>query len=462
MKIAIVGAGLAGLSAAYELREHEVDVYEGSGRIGGKLYSVAFNDGPTDMGAEAFLARNAEAVEFFTQLGLRDCLVSPSGLRPLLYVADKLQDLPAGGMMGIPSTAAKIGGLISSESARRIDNEQPFEWEIGGDVSVGALVRRQYGEDVVDHVVSALLGGVYSCTADDLGLRATMPGLARVLDEQAADGPVRLSSAIASLEQSRVSTPGKGAPFKAFRGGYAEVYEALAEKSGAAIHLDTFISGLSHKPGEGYRLKGAPSDAAFYDAVLLATPAPTTARLLPGISPEAATVLRRVKLASSAVVGFKFASDVDPQGNSLPNNTGILVATDQSDVHAKAFTLSSRKWPHLAERGGALVRASFGRFGDDSLVRADEEKLVDYALDDLQHITGFDGRAAGVLEIYTQRWFGGLPRYDQHHLSTVRKTLDALSKVRGIGVAGSWVDGVGVPAVISQARSAARELVGAE
>ena len=57
MRIAIIGAGLAGLTAAYELRDHDVEVFEAAGRIGGKLYSVPFNDGPTDMGAEALLAR---------------------------------------------------------------------------------------------------------------------------------------------------------------------------------------------------------------------------------------------------------------------------------------------------------------------------------------------------------------------------------------------------------------------
>ena len=53
MKIAIIGAGLAGLTAAWEIASHDsghkVDVYEAEGRIGGKLYTVPFNDGPTDM-----------------------------------------------------------------------------------------------------------------------------------------------------------------------------------------------------------------------------------------------------------------------------------------------------------------------------------------------------------------------------------------------------------------------------
>lgn len=457
MRIAIIGAGLAGLTAAYELRDHDVEVFEAAGRIGGKLYSVPFNDGPTDMGAEAFLARRRDAVDFFHTLGLAGSLVDPSGLRSLVY-SGELKSLPQGGVMGIPSRSEPVAHLVSEDTVRRIDNEQPFEWTVGGDVSVGELVRQQYGGDLVDHVVSALLGGVYSCTADDLGLRATIPTLADALDTLAASGPVTLSAAVRSLEEARAENPSAGGPvFQTFRGGYAELYETLAEKSRAKIFVDTFISGITRE-GDKFRLAGAPGDTAPFDRVLVATPAPTAARLLPNMAPDAGTRLKGVKLAASAVVGLKFESDTDPSGTSLPQNSGILVATDQDDVHAKAFTLSSRKWPHLAERGGALVRASFGRFGDDAIVRAEEDDLVDYALDDLQYLTGFDGRAAGVAEIFTQRWFGGLPRFDATHLGTVAAVRDALSQSPGVDVTGAWAGGVGVPAVIADARAAAARI----
>ena len=105
------------------------------------------------------------------------------------------------------------------------------------------------------------------------------------------------------------------------------------------------------------------------------------------------------------------------------------------------------------------MRASFGRYGDTVAMTASEDDLVDWALDDLQTITGFDGRAAGVEEIFVQRWFGGLPRYDETHLATVASVKDALADVPGVGVAGAWVAGVGVPAVIGNAREAARGLV---
>ena len=365
MNIAIVGAGLAGLTAAFELRDsgQTVDVYEGGDRIGGKLYTVAFDGGPTDMGAEAFIVRRPEAKQLVDELGLADSLVSPSGMRSLLYVDGETRAMPAGGVMGIPSTSEPVAHLVSEETARRIDEEgqrEGFAWTVGGDMSVGALVRERYGDDVVDNIVSSLLGGVYSCTADDLGVRATVPQLAEEFDRLAADGPVHLSTAVANLEAARkkamaaagASKPSKPAPiFASFREGYQELYEALAEQSGANIYVDAFIPSISRE-GEGFRLKGG--EDTVYDRVLLAAPAPTTALLLRDIAPEASEALRSVELANSAVVGLRFATD-----EGLPENSGVLVSTDAKDVHAKAFTLSSRKWPHLAERGGALVRASF-------------------------------------------------------------------------------------------------------
>ena len=296
--------------------------------------------------------------------------------------------------MGIPSHSEPVAHLVSAETARRIDNEEPFEWTAGSDVSVGRLVRQQFGDDLVDHVISALLGGVYSCSADDLGLRATIPALAETLDALSERGP-SLSAAVRSLEEARAAKPSNGGP--SFRPSAAATQNSTRHWPINPVPRSTSI------PSSPASLEKAKNSAwPAHPAIPPLTacwwpPRPRPQRACFKVSPRAAERLKSVKLAASAVVGLKFDSDTDPAGNALPQNSGILVATDQDDVHAKAFTLSSRKWPHLAERGGALVRASFGRFGDDSIVRAEEDDLVDYALDDLQRLTGFDGRAAALL-----------------------------------------------------------------
>ncbi|MFP7364802.1 protoporphyrinogen oxidase [Corynebacterium callunae] len=447
MRFAIIGAGLAGLTAAYEIHkadpEAHIDVLEAGERIGGKLFTVPFASGPTDIGAEAFLAARSDAVDFFQELGLGDSLVTPSGAKSQFYAGGKLQEFPAGGVMGIPASAPAGGA------------DAPFEWTPGADISVGALVRQQYGDGIVDSVVSSLLGGVYSSTADDLGVRATVPALAAALDQLAEAGqPVTLSAAVKAVEAQRAEakkTSETRPVFQTFKDGYAELYEALADKCGADIHLDSFVSAIT-QAGAGFSIKGG--GEGIYDRVILAVPAPTAAVLLRDLVPTAGPHLKAIKLASSAVVGMHFDS-----AEGLPDNSGVLIAVGEPGITAKAFTFSSKKWPHLAEHGGALVRASFGRLGDEKTSRMDEDALVDAALDDLQTITGFDGRAAGLSEIYVQRWFGGLPAYGVDHIQTVAAARAEIANVPGLEAIGAWAGGVGVPAVIADARAAVQRIL---
>lgn len=461
MRYAIIGAGLAGLTAAVEIRRRDpeavIDVYEASERIGGKLFTAPFESGPTDVGAEAFLARRSDTREFFESLGLADEIVHPSGLASALFTGGELKLMPRATVMGIPGTSEPVAHLVSDETLLRIDAEEasePIDWVVGQDRSVGELVRRRYGDEVADRTVSALLGGVYSCSADDLGLRATIPALAAALDQlTASNKKTTLSAAVKLMLAARPAPVGDPQPvFGAFRGGYAQLYEALAEQASADIYLDAFISGVTRSPG-GFRVTGG--EEGTYDKLLVATPAPTAALLLRALAPEASQTLKAVKLANSVVVAMKFDS-----AEGLPEHSGVLVAADEPGIRAKAFTFSSKKWPHLAERGGALVRASFGRFGDQVALTTDEDTLVDWALDDLQTVTGFDGRAAGLSEIFTQRWLGGLPRYDEGHLAVVEKFRAELGGVPDVEATGAWADGVGVPSVIADARAAAVRLTG--
>lgn len=486
MRYAVIGAGLAGLAAAYRIADRagegaEVDVFEAADRVGGKALSVPFDHGPVDVGAESLLTRNEAANQLIEELGLKGSLVKPSARRSLIYSGDRLHQIPSGGLMGIPATGEGLAELIGTDAAAAIDNEPEaagLEWEPGTDRSLGALIRERYGDGVADRIVSALLGGIYSCAADDLGVRATVPQLAAALDRQveAGEDPSLARAVAAALEERAAgraaatgvpsgseesakarpnpAEPNPDSPFVTFAGGYQELYETLAEKAaerGAKIYIDAFVAELKKK-GSGWAFKGG---EGTYDRVVLATPAPTSALLLRDAAPRAAAQLSRIKLASSAVVGLRLAS-----GEGLPKNSGILVAADQPGVAAKAFTFASNKWPHLATRPGFLLRASFGRFGDDALVRAEEDELVDRALDDLETITGVDARELGVEEIFTQRWFGGIPRYDEHHGKAVAEAAAALADAPGIEATGAWANGVGVPAVLADALAAADRALG--
>lgn len=445
MKIAIIGAGLAGLVAAYELRDHEVVVFDADERIGGKLRTIPFATGPVDVGAEAYLNVRDDATEFFRELGLGEKLVYPSEAGSRIYSQGELHPMPTNTLMGIPREATALGGLVDEATVERIasEHERPFEWVPGQDASIGDLVSQQFGDEVRDRVVSALLGGVYSCLAQDLSLRASVPQLAKALDELAGAGePVTLTAAVTRAQHRPAPTaeqPKSRPIFASFAGGMAYLYDTLAEASGAEIYVDAFISGIARK-GNKFTLTGGEGE---FDRVIVATPAPTAAGLVRTVAPEVAPLLRKIQLASSAVVAMRF------ENLELPHYSGILVAADEDDLAAKAFTFSSEKWPHVA---GTIVRASFGRFGDNTLVNAEDDALIDLAVRDLNKVLGTDVEPE---EVFVQRWFGGLPRVAPGHNELVEEIEAKVAEIPGIELTGAWAHGVGIPAVIADARATA-------
>ncbi|WP_174555542.1 FAD-dependent oxidoreductase, partial [Nocardia xishanensis] len=185
------------------------------------------------------------------------------------------------------------------------------------------------------------------------------------------------------------------------------------------------------------------------DAVVLATPAPVTARLLRYVAPTAADAAAGIELSSSVVVALSL-----PQDTALPDNSGILVATGES-LRAKAFTLSSRKWPHLAERETALVRASFGKFGDEAALSWSDADLIAAATEDLATVTG---AVIDPVEAIVQRWPGGLAQYAVGHVDRIAEIESATAELDGIALAGAYLHGVGVPACVASGETAARRI----
>ncbi|MGW4249837.1 FAD-dependent oxidoreductase, partial [Nocardia sp. NPDC004722] len=140
---------------------------------------------------------------------------------------------------------------------------------------------------------------------------------------------------------------------------------------------------------------------------------------------------------------------------ALPDNSGILVATGEP-LRAKAFTLSSRKWPHLAARDVALVRASFGRFGDDTPLSWSDPDLIAAAVEDLSAVTGLEIRP---IDAVVQRWPGGLPQYLPGHTARLADLRSATADLPGLALAGAYLDGVGVPACAATGTKAAATII---
>ncbi|MCZ2805078.1 protoporphyrinogen oxidase [Modestobacter sp. VKM Ac-2983] len=452
-RLIVVGAGITGLTAAFEWhRAHpdgEVVVLEAGGRIGGKLDRVDLAGRWYDTGPEAVLARVPEAVELIEQLGLADQLVPARTTQAAIVLPEGRFPLPAGTLQGVPTTADGLDGVLTPAGVARLRAEAELPpLRLDGDVSVGGLLRERLGDEVVDRLVEPLLGGVYAGRPDDLSLAATMPALAAELPAATS----LLGAAVAARDAGARSRGDVDGPvFVTVREGVGSLPAALVRASGADVRLHTRATALRRTAG-GFELDVDGGGTLTADAVVLATPAGPTARLLADLVPDAVEPLAGIPYASMAVVAMAFPDQPVAAGSGLlvPPVTGRLV---------KGVTVSSSKWPHLSGPEGApvlRVRSSVGRFGDDAALQWDDAELTAAVVADVAELLDL-GRPEPV-QTELVRWVDGLPQYLVGHPQRVAAIRSALDAVPGLAVAGAAYGGVGVPACIRDARRAVQAL----
>jgi protoporphyrinogen/coproporphyrinogen III oxidase len=452
----VVGGGIAGLAAAWALRDAaQVTLVESSPALGGKLRTSEVAGIAVDEGAEAFLARVPEALHLARELGLGDDLVAPAEASASVLSRGRLVPLPTGTLLGVPTDLAALAAtdLLSSRGLLRtpLDLVLPGR-PIDDDVAVGELVGRRLGREVVDRLVDPLLGGVYAGRAEALSLDATVPALA---------GPARRSrSLLLAARAARAAAPPSSGPvFSTVTGGLGRLVDALRAAllhAGADLRLGSPVRELS-RTADGWRLVLGPRPAPELleaDAVVLATPAAPTARLLAGAVPAAATDVAGIESASVAVVTL--ALPVDGVAPGLRGSGYLVPAVEGRTV--KAVTFSSRKWAHLADAdpGLLVVRASVGRHGEEADLQRSDDELVTVAAAELAETVGV---TAPPVDSRVTRWGGGLPQYAVGHRSRVARIRAAVAGVPGLAVCGAAYDGVGVPACIRSGEAAAARVV---
>ncbi|MGA8988660.1 protoporphyrinogen oxidase [Aeromicrobium sp.] len=438
MRAAVVGGGMAGLAAAYELAVSGVDVVvlEGSDRLGGKLRLGTVGDLTLDLGAESILARRPEGLDLIDAVGLDDRVVNPDTITAAIWTHGELRPMPAT-VMGIPADLAEL----AASGIARVDDPHVLPVP-KDDVSVADFVADRLGRDVLDRLVEPLLGGVYAGHTDALSLRATTPQIAAL-------GPDLLAGATAA----RAAATARGPVFAGLVGGVGQLPAAVAATPGISVRLDSTVRAVTRK-AEGWLLSIGPTtdvEQLLVDAVVVAAPAPAAARLIAEDAPEAAFALAAIEYASMAIVTYVFDEPPAFEGS------GFLVPPIDG-TFIKAATVSSNKWDWVGATGRTVIRASVGRSGESTLLQHDDPAIVAAALADLR--AAFGG-LPDPLDAVVQRWGGALPQYDVGHLERVATIERSIAAVRGLEVCGAACRGVGIPAVIASGRAAARRLLDA-
>jgi oxygen-dependent protoporphyrinogen oxidase len=440
MRIVVVGGGVSGLSAAYELAGRGIDVVvvEQADRLGGKLRTTTLADGMIESGAEAFLVGDPIVVELAAAVGLGGAIRHPTAAKAAIATGGSLREMPVGTLLGIP--ADPVQGV----------RDEPADGPLlapGADVSVGDLVRPRRGDEVVDTYVEPLLGGVYAGRADALSLRMAVPALAA-----AAESATTLTEAVRAALGARKAVPagGQGRPvFGTVEGGVSRLVSAVAGRL-PAVRLGSPVRAMQ-KHGTGWRLTLGPTRAEHSldaDGVVLAVPAAPAARLLSTVDG-----VRPVPLDYAGVVLVALAfAEVD-----LPELSGFLVPPKEGFA-VKAATFFDVKWAHQRRADGVRVlRASLGRHGETAVLQHPDADLVDLVRAELAKLVG---TLPPHLEAKVFRWGGALPQYTSGHRTRVERLRDGLLGTGPLAVAGAAYDGVGIPACVRSGRTAAQALLG--
>jgi protoporphyrinogen/coproporphyrinogen III oxidase len=448
-RVAVVGAGIAGLTAAHDLAsggEVDVVVLEADPRFGGKLRTEPFADVLLDTAPDAFLARRPEALDLCRELGLDATLVSPAESAAYVWSRGRLRRVPAGVVLGVPTDfrALARSGILSPLGVARAALEP---WLPGSplrsDEPVGRLVRRRFGRETAARLVDPLLGGINAGDTDQLSADAVAPQIA-----SAARRSRSLTRALRGVPPPEDPT----APvFLTLPGGLEGLVDALVRSvrgRGGELRSSEPVSAIERGADGRWRLS-ARSGPVEADGVVLAVPAYAAAPLLEPLAPDVAATLAAVAHSSVTLVTFAYPDSavdrpLDASGLLVPRPEGLLMT---------ACSWASSKWRHHARPGRFLLRVSAGRAGDDRAAVLDDDDVVDRLRRELALTMGVRGEP---LAVRVHRWPRAFPQYAPGHLERMGQTLEELAAATpSLTLAGAVLGGVGIPACIGTGRRAA-------
>ena len=441
--VAIVGGGIAGLAAAFDLQSRglNVRVLEASSRVGGVITTDRFDDWVIDGGPDSLLVQKPAAVALCRELGIADRLVSTLTPRTAFVVRDgRLNAIAEGSFLGFPITFGALARsrLFSLAGKARMAGEVLVPRQtVDEDESIGDFVRRRFGHEAVDYLADPLLAGIHAGDVDRLSIRALFPRL--------VDAERRSGSVIRALRALHVRPSPQGA-FVSLPGGTGELVDTLSKAlASGTVVTDARATSLQRTGAYSVDSTGGRVQAR---SVVLAVPAYVTGSLMRPIDSTLADLCDAIPYASTATVAFGYRRD---QVAHPLRGTGFVVPRTEG-MALLAGTWVSSKWPGRAPEGHVLLRGFLGGGRDPHRLEASDRELVEIAQSELNDLLGISG---SPLFSRLYRWTRQSPQYEVGHLLRITNIERRLAAMPGLFVTGSGFKAIGIPDCISDGRASA-------
>ncbi len=460
--VAIVGGGIAGLSAAWHLQKAGIDyvLLEQDARLGGKIRTdivAGYGDAPfiVEGGPDSFITQKPWGAALAYDLGLGEMLIGVNERLKQTYVLNKgkATPLPDGVLMIVPTKFKPFifSSLISPWGKLRMGMDLFIpRRKDNRDETLAEFVRRRLGSEALDKIAEPLMSGIYNAEADKQSVLATFPRF-RELEQKYGSLTRGMLASQRARQQSAASTPPNGKPLSFFvtpKAGVEAIVDALRTQLTGELRLGAGVAALEPSTG-GYRLHLTDGAEVRASQVILATPAFVAGQLLRPLAPDTADLLDGIRYVSTGTISFAFRSADAP--NPL-NGYGLVIPMSERRP-INAITLNSVKFAHRAPNGHLLLRAFFGGSRSPQSMELDDAALYATVRRELDALLGVNAEPL-FHRIY--RWRRSNPQYDVGHLERIAAIERSLPP--GVHVAGSAYRGVGIPDCVKSGMDAARDV----
>jgi oxygen-dependent protoporphyrinogen oxidase len=469
-RIAILGGGIAGLSAAFALEKARrtnsgtgqpvsYSLYEASGRLGGVIRSEFVDGCVVEGGPDSFLSEKPAAAVLCRELGIADQLLPSNDAERKTYilVRNRLIPLPDGLMFMVPTKLIPtiLTPLFSWSTKLHMAREFLFPpAPATEDESVAAMTRRHFGQETVDRLVSPLLSGVYGGNADQLSVRAVLPRMVTMEQKHRS-----LSRAMLAARKTAAPPrpPSDGRPsgprslFTTLRDGMSQMTDGLAAQlAPGSVHLSSPVESITRQ-GDAWIVETA-FGRERYDAVILATPAWTAGGLLRSTHHALGEALQGVPYSSSITVTAGYNRD---DLRTLPPGFGYLVPTTENR-RMLACTFVHNKFAGRTPSDKGVLRCFLGGSGNEALLDQTDAQLTAIVEQELADVLGLRARPNFIR---IARWRQSMAQYGVGHLDRMQRVREAVASLPGLALAGNAYEGIGVPDCIRTGQQAAESIL---
>jgi len=468
-KVIIVGGGITGLTAAFQLQEKAKEfgipldfmLVEKSAALGGKLVSEMENGFLFEGGPDCFVREKPSVVQLAERLGISDKLLPSNDASTGTFVLSgaKLHKLPDGMMLLVPTKIIPfaLSPLISWPGKLRmgLDLLLPRRRETG-DESLASFVTRRLGREALDKIGEPLIGGIHGGNSQTMSLKASFPRLIQY-EEEHRSLIIAMLRARANTPKPQPTKPGelKKTYFMSFKGGMFDLVSGLVSK----LSPEKLLTGITaqrieQNPGGKYTVFFEDRDPEEADAVILTTPAWDSASLLDRLDPKVSEKLREIPQASSATINLIFRREDVP--GDLASFGFVIPASEKRQINA--LTFSSVKWDYrVPDKNSVSIRTFVGGGRNQELAHLSDEELIKISQTELADILGIQ---AAPLLAKVHHWIKARPQYVLGHLDRVSAIEERLKRSHpGLWLAGASYRGIGVPDCINDGIKSAEQIL---